>query len=87
MEKGINASYKLTSYDAISYSYNADMSGFQFSANVGFGMEYRFIPMLGVYLEPNLVYYFNSDMPASIRTDQPLQVKAELGFRFHINNK
>lgn len=87
VEKGINASYKLTSYDAISYSYNADMSGFQFSANVGFGMEYRFIPMLGVYLEPNLVYYFNSDMPASIRTDQPLQVKAELGFRFHINNK
>lgn len=87
VERGINASYKLTSYDAISYSYNADMSGFQFSANVGFGMEYRFIPMLGVYLEPNLVYYFNSDMPASIRTDQPLQVKAELGFRFHINNK
>ena len=39
VEKGINASYKLTSYDAISYSYNADMSGFQFSANVGFGME------------------------------------------------
>ncbi len=87
VEKGINASYRITSYDALTHRTNADMDGFQYSANLGFGMEYRFIPLMGLYLEPNLVYYFNSDIPASIRTDQPVQVKAEIGFRFHINNK
>lgn len=87
IEKGIKASYRITSYDALTHRTNADMDGFQYSANLGFGMEYRFIPLMGIYLEPNLVYYFNSDIPASIRTDQPVQVKAEIGFRFHINNK
>ncbi len=85
-EKGVSASYKMSSYDAVAYDIDGDMGGIQYSGNVGFGMEYKFIPQLGIYLEPNLVYYFNSELPASIRTDQPLQVKAEIGFRFHLNN-
>lgn len=85
-EKGVSASYKMSSYDAVAYNIDGDMGGIQYSGNVGFGMEYKFIPQLGIYLEPNLVYYFNSELPASIRTDQPLQVKAEIGFRFHLNN-
>lgn len=85
-EKGVSASYKMSSYDGVAYDIDGDMGGIQYSGNVGFGMEYKFIPQLGIYLEPNLVYYFNSELPASIRTDQPLQVKAEIGFRFHLNN-
>lgn len=82
IEKGVRASYKVTSYDGFRNTH-AGIDGFQYSANAGIGIEYRFIKEMGLYLEPNLVYYFNSDIPASIRTDQPLQVKAEIGFRFH----
>lgn len=84
IEKGVRASYKLVSYDGTSRSTDAGMDGFQYSANAGFGLEYRFAEQFGLYLEPNIVYYFDSDIPASIRTDQPLQVKAEIGFRFHL---
>ena len=81
------AVYRLSSYDVVEHRESVNMKGFQYSANMGFGMEYKFIPEIGLYLEPNIVYYFNSDTPASIRTDQPLQIKAEVGFRFHLNSK
>ncbi len=84
IEKGVKASYKLLSYDGTSRSTDAGIDGFQYSANAGFGLEYRFAEQFGLYLEPNIVYYFDSNIPASIRTDQPLQVKAEIGFRFHL---
>lgn len=84
IEKGVKASYKLSSYDGLMRETSAEMEGFQYSANAGIGLEYRFVDFVGLYLEPNIVYYFDSQVPASIRTDQPLQVKAEVGFRFHI---
>ncbi len=84
IEKGIRASYRLSSYDGSVRETKATMEGFQYSANAGIGLEYRFTEIVGLYLEPNVVYYFDSDIPASIRTDQPLQIKGELGFRFHI---
>ncbi len=84
IEKGVKASYKLSSYDGSMRETSAEMDGFQYSANAGLGLEYRFVDFVGLYLEPNVVYYFDSQVPASIRTDQPLQVKAEVGFRFHI---
>ncbi len=81
LEKGIKAVYQLKSYDS-SERNTSDIDGLQFSLNAGMGVEYRVSNTVGLYLEPNIVYYFNSDIPRSIRTDQPLQVKAELGFRF-----
>lgn len=84
VEKGVRASYKLLSYDGTSRGTDAGIDGFQYSANAGFGLEYRFVEQFGLYLEPNIIYYFDSNVPASIRTDQPLQVKAEIGFRFHL---
>ncbi len=84
IEKGVKASYKLSSYDGSLRETSADMDGFQYSANAGIGLEYRFVDFVGLYLEPNVVYYFDSQVPASIRTDQPLQLKAEVGFRFHL---
>lgn len=87
IERGVAAVYRLSSYDVAEHRESVAMKGFQYSANLGFGMEYKFVPEIGIYLEPNVVYYFNSDMPASIRTDQPLQIKAEVGFRFHLNNR
>lgn len=81
IEKGIRAVYDLKSYSGTTHS-SSDISGLEFSANAGMGVEYRIIDIMGLYFEPNLVYYPNSDVPRSIRTDQPLQVNAELGFRF-----
>ena len=81
LEKGIRAVYDLKSYDQTEHN-SSSIDGVQFSLNAGMGAEYMFGNTLGLYLEPNIVYYLDSDVPQSIRTDQPLQVKAELGFRF-----
>ena len=81
-EKGITAVYKLESYTGKERNTNP-IDGIQFSVNAGLGVEYKFANPAGIYFEPNIVYFFNSDMPRSIRTDQPLQVKGELGIRFH----
>lgn len=81
-EKGIRAVYNLKSYNG-SQSYSTDIDGIQFSVNAGLGVEYKFGNTLGLYFEPSLVYYTNSEVMYSIRTDQPFQVKADIGFRFH----
>ena len=60
------------------------VGGLQWSARVGMGAEYWFIPRLGLYLDPSLVYYFDNSQPFSIRTQQPLQARFEVGLRFKI---
>lgn len=81
-EKGIRGVYDLKSYNQKEHS-STSINGIDFSVNAGLGVEYKFGNTVGLYFEPNLVYFINSDVPRSIRTDQPLQVKAELGARFH----
>lgn len=81
-EKGLRAYYELDSYNS-SEKEESSISGILFSINAGLGVEYMMGNTVGLYFEPNLVYFFNSDVPRSIRTDQPLQIKAELGCRFH----
>ncbi len=85
IEKGVRASYRVKSYDGTAFSAKAKIEGLQYSANAGLGLEYRFSEPVGLYLEPNAVYFFDSEIPASIRTSQPMQIKAEIGFRFHLN--
>ncbi len=82
LEKGLKAVYKLDSYRD-KQTHRTDIDGVQFSMNAGLGVEYKFGNTVGLYFEPNLVYYTNSDVMYSIRTDQPFQVKADVGFRFH----
>ena len=81
-EKGLKAVYKLESYTGNERK-SDPIEGFQFSVNAGLGVEYKLANPAGIYFEPNMVYFFNSDVPRSMRTDQPLQVKGELGLRFH----
>lgn len=81
-EKGIKAVYNLKSYRD-SQSHSSDIDGVQFSINAGLGVEYKFGNVVGLYFEPNLIYYTNSEVMYSIRTDQPFHVKADIGFRFH----
>ena len=82
LEKGIRAKYKFNSYKD-SHSNSTKIDGLQFSVNAGLGVEYRFSDYVGLYFEPNIIYFTNSDIQYSVRTDQPLQIKAELGCRFH----
>ena len=57
------------------------VGGVQWSAAAGIGVEYWFIPRLGIYFDPSLVYFFDNHQPLSIRTQQPLQARFEVGFR------
>ena len=82
IEKGVKARYEFSSYND-TYSNSTEMDGLQFSVNAGLGVEYKLASYVGLYFEPNLIYFTNSDMQYCIRTDQPLQIKAELGCRFH----
>ena len=81
-EKGLKANYEFTSYKD-TYKHSEDIDGVQFSFNAGMGVEYKVAQSVGLYFEPNIVYFTNSDVQHSIRTDQPLQIKGELGCRFH----
>lgn len=60
------------------------VGGVQWSTNVGLGIEYWFVPRAGIYFDPSLVYFFDNAQPLSIRTQQPLQARFEVGFRFKI---
>ena len=82
IEKGVRAKYKFSSYKD-SYTNSTKMEGLQFSVNAGLGVEYKLADYVGLYFEPNIIYFTNSDMQYCVRTDQPLQIKAELGCRFH----
>ena len=62
------------------------VGGLQWSTSVGIGVEYWFIPRLGIYFDPSLVYFFDNSQPLSIRTQQPLQARFEVGFRVKLGN-
>ena len=60
------------------------VGGLQWSARAGLGVEYWFVPRMGLYFDPSLVYYFDNSQPLSIRTQQPLQARFEVGLRFKL---
>ena len=59
-------------------------AGVQFSANAGIGVEFILGKHIGLYIDPSLRYYFEGNQPKSIRTDQPLMLGFEMGFRFNL---
>lgn len=83
VEKGLKAVSRVTSYDDRN-RYTNSIKGIEYSLNGGLGVEYKLTNLIGIYLEPNLVYYINSEVANSIKTAQPLQFKTELGLRFNL---
>lgn len=54
----------------------------QWSTSIGFGLQYQVTPTIGIYAEPNLHYYFNTDDGIkTIRTEKPLNVTLPIGIR------
>ncbi|MCI1778744.1 MAG: PorT family protein [Bacteroidales bacterium] len=84
IEKGLRAEYRLKKYTGTVRHEHSSIQNFHYSLNAGIGVEYEIIPSLGIFFEPNLVYYINSDVNQSIRTDQPLQFNAKVGLRLHL---
>ncbi len=62
--------------------FNQPVDPFQLSAGAGLGVEFKFTPYLGIYLDPTIRYYFDCKQPRSIRTIQPLRMDFEAGLRF-----
>ena len=55
----------------------------QFSAGGGVGVMFGLTRHVGLFLDPSLRYYFNTEnQPRSIRTIQPLRFDMEAGLRF-----
>ncbi|MBE6245254.1 MAG: hypothetical protein E7108_07040 [Bacteroidales bacterium] len=86
VEKGVKVTYQMKSAAGSGKTSDSSVKGLQFSTKAVTGMEYRFGKgkNVGIYLEPGITYYFDSDLPASIRTDHPLQFEAQAGIRFHL---
>lgn len=84
MEKAVRVSYEMTDLYAVKYQHDSKAEGVQWSANIGLGVEYRFLDFMGIYVDPRLTYFFDCGQPYSVRTEQPLQFNLEMGFRFHI---
>jgi len=80
VEKALCNKYSLT-YSGEDISYSTSVNGVQLSAAIGFGVEFKFAPSFGLYLDPSLRYYFDCNQPVSIRTQQPFTVGFEVGLR------
>lgn len=62
-----------------------DIDGVQMSLSIGMGAEYKFTKRLGIYLEPNLNYYFaNDSQPINYRTKNNLNFGLKAGLRVNI---
>lgn len=60
--------------------------GLQWSADLSAGVQYDFIPQLGVYAEPGVRYYFNNHSPIdNTFKDKPWNFNLQLGLRWNLN--
>lgn len=57
----------------------------QWSTNASVGIQYDFIPQLGVYVEPGMKYYFdNGSQIENIFKDKKLNFNIQFGLRFNV---
>jgi len=51
------------------------------------GVEYQVVPLLGIYAEPGLRYYFdNGSGMQNFFKDKPTSWNLQVGFRLHLGN-
>lgn len=65
-------------------NHNEAVNGAQLSVGAGLGVDFVLSPLVSIYLDPDIKYYFRLNQPKSIRTKQPLMLGFELGVRFHL---
>lgn len=60
------------------------VSGAQFSAGGGFGVEFSVSKLLSIYVDPTVRYYFDAGHPGNIRREKPLMLNFNAGLRFNL---
>lgn len=81
IEYCVSNQYRLFSNPDIVKSY--PVSGPQFSAGGGLGVEFRLTRRVGLYFDPGVNYYFPGNQPKSIRTEKPFLLSFDAGVRFN----
>ncbi|MDR2065888.1 MAG: PorT family protein [Prevotellaceae bacterium] len=86
-EKGILYIYRestqITSDNNLYTTDNGTVSGLQFSTNAGLGISYNFIKQLGIYVEPNVVYYIKDNRQfQSFRTEKSFNFGLNIGLKY-----
>lgn len=84
---GLEAEYAISNkYSVIgtNTSVRGDVSGLQWSAGAGVGVEFFLGKRTGLFLEPDARYYFDCGQPKSIRTEKPFMLMMRAGLRFDI---
>ena len=66
------------------FSVTQKVSGLQFSAKLGFGVQFYLTKRVGLYLDPGVSYYFYNSQPKSIRTERPFMFNFNAGLRFDL---
>ncbi len=66
-EKCVSNRYIMKS-EPENFIHREKVKGLQFSVNAGIGMEFIIANQIGLYIDPNIRYYFNNGQPKSIRT-------------------
>lgn len=64
--------------------YTEPVQGFQFSTELGAGIEASLSKHVGLFFAPSAHYYFLGKQPKSIRTEKQLMVGASLGVKFDL---
>ncbi|MDR0419981.1 MAG: outer membrane beta-barrel protein [Prevotellaceae bacterium] len=86
-EKGVSYSYIKAVQEISESKYytieNRSVRGIQFSTNAGLGVSYNFIKNMGIYIEPNVVYYIkDNNQPQSFRTEKQFNLGLNIGLKY-----
>jgi hypothetical protein len=85
-EKGILYIYRESTQiisDDLHTTTRGTVRGLQFSTNTGLGISYNFIKKIGIYVEPNAIYYIkdNRQLP-SFRTEKLFNFGLNIGLKY-----
>ena len=56
----------------------------QFSLAGGIGVEFKVSDRIGLFIDPSVHYYFDCRQPKNVRTEKPLLINFNAGFRFNL---
>lgn len=85
VEKGLISVYDQNVYQndkVLETSVRTSIDGLQWSLNASTGISYRFYQNWSLYFEPRISYYFDNNQPISIRTENPVVIGINTGFRY-----
>lgn len=84
----LDKTYILSGRTVDSEHEDARMRPLQWSANATAGLQYNITPLLGVYVEPGVNYYFdNGSDIETIYSDKPFNFNLNVGLRLTFGNK